>query len=661
MTKEQAMTILELDEGFTYDDLRNAYEKLSPATIEFYAKHNGKNRDILEAYKFLIENKLYSMIDDSSEFTLLSQRNKKEKLQYISTKIEEAKEYVAEIYQSLDVFLNVSDNEFTLDSQISIFNSYPDYLKTYTDKLKAKAEEFKNAHPTFKEFSDLTSFINDYDEFNNYVEKCYKEIIIAILKDHNIATWNSETVFKQIFWQNINFTSLNPANAFYRSYISVKDFYQKVMQIINENTKMFQTEFDDKISSLFEHWRDYLNKYNKSSYHVNYDEVLEKAKKDIIKECEAYYIDGKISNRHFRERFYKFLSFYAKESANKNFEIDVNTIWDNKMKAYFRESFGSFFIVGGSLIDESKKKVDEKYGFNSKVYGAKKVKEIEDYIDSLLLNVVEKGQKLFYQIKALMDKYPEFGSYVRNANYRLDRIYQKFNCELLAKLKEMVPNFDEKELDTIPLNEQLNKEEYQPITSFDGYVNNGTYLVYKGHDITWEDINDKMHKYSMNDEQARMIFEDGIIFAKNVPTEDIKNNNIYEPTIYYNYCWTITDFDFEKLKQLVPDLKASNACELLKILSIDDRNNVLRALEINIDFSCFSYNYLTNRLLIIANNAPVYIGYPNEGEIMYSNNASLLREFCPVVYKLPSRFYSLNEKCYEKKDGIDLVIRSLKI
>ena len=117
----------------------------------------------------------------------------------------------------------------------------------------------------------------------------------------------------------------------------------------------------------------------------------------------------------------------------------------------------------------------------------------------------------------------------------------------------------------------------------------------------------------------------------------------------------------QQLKELVQDSKAVNTCELLKGLLIFNTNNVLKYLERNIDFSCFSYNYLTNRLLIIVNNSPVYIGYPNEGEIMYSNNASLLKELCPVVYKLPLRSYSLNEELYEKKDGFDLIVKSLKL
>ncbi len=661
MTKEQAMAILNLEEGFTYDDLYNAFERLTPKSIEFHAKHNGRNRDLIEAYNFLKKNKLYEPLDDSADFTILSQRSKRQSIQNVMKELEEAKKNIAKIIKGLDVFIKVGEDDFVEDAQITIFNNNPVYLKTYAIDLKAKAEEFKKTHSSFREFSDFTNFINDYDAFNSYVEKCYKEIILVTLKDNNLIGWNAEQVFKAIFWQNINPASEAPEKAFYRSYLSVKDLYKKIMQTISKDGKFYRMKFHDKIDSLFLSWQKGFGKYLACCYHIDYNQVYGKAIIDLKKELESYSSYKQISDRFLAETFFKILDFYAEKSAEKNYVTEVKSIWNSKLKTYYEESFGSFYVVGGSLIEESQKAVDKKYGFNSKIRGVKKVKEIENYMDSLLLPIVKKGQRLFYQIKALMDKYPEFGSYVRNANYGLEEMYQKFNGELLAKLRELVPDFDAKGLTNLPLNEHLNKEDYQPITSFDEQLNSGTYLVYKGHDITWEDINAKMSKYLKNGEQARMIFEDGIIFAKNVPTEDIKNNNIYEPTIYCNYCWTITDFDFEKLKQLVPDSKVTNTSELLKGLSIYDRNSVLRDLERNIDFSCFSYNYLTNRLLIIVNNAPVYIGYPIEGEIMYSNNASLLKEFCPVVYKLPSKFYSLNEECYEKKDGMDLLIRSLKI
>lgn len=670
MTKEQAMTILELDEGFTYDELNNAYEKLAPKAIEFHAKHVGKNRDILEAYRLLKDNKLYNPTNDSDNFTVLSHRNQKQKLQYIARQIEDAKEYIANIYKCLDVFLKSSDGSFAMDHQISIFDSYPDYLKAYANNLRLKAEKFKNSNSNFKEFSDLTNFINDYDDFNNYVEQCYKEIILEVLKDNDIATWNAEKVFKQIFWQNINITSEDPKKAFYRSYLSVQDFYQKVIEIVNKLAKTFQYNFSTKVNDLFNNWLNHYKRYGYSG-HIDYNQVFANATKEIKKELKNYSSYKQMSNKHFEERFYGLLNFYAEESANKNYETDVNAIWNFKMKEYYEESLGSFFIVGGSLIDESKKKVDKKYGLNKKVCGSQKVQEVEDYIDSLLLNIVKKGKKLFYQIKALMDKYPEFGSYVRDKNYLLDDIYQKFNGELLDKLKEIVPNFDERELDLLPLNSKLSKKDYLQISSFDEQLNSSTYLVYKGHVLTWDEINTQMSKYTRKDEQVRMIFEDGIIFTKNVPLQEINNYKIFEPTIYNNNCWTITDIDFEKLKELFPNIRALNTSEFLKELAsygnissrLSTQNTfyILRCLENNINFSCISYNYATNKLFIIINNAPMYMGYPNEGEIMYSNNASLLREFCPIVYKLPSKSYSLNEECYEKKDGIDLVIRSLKI
>ena len=167
-----------------------------------------------------------------------------------------------------------------------------------------------------------------------------------------------------------------------------------------------------------------------------------------------------------------------------------------------------------------------------------------------------------------------------------------------------------------------------------------------------------------------MIFEDGIIFTKNVSLKEINNHTIFEPAIYNNDCWTITDFDFAKLKELFPDSKGSTTSELLRNLIIFNSesskmamyngSNILKYLESNVNFSYLTYNFTTHQLFIIVNNTSMYIGYPNEGEIMYSNNASLLREFCPVIFKLPANSYSLNEEFYEKKDGIDLVVRSLK-
>ncbi len=676
MTKELAMQILGLENEFTFEELKKAYEQAhNQYQINHYPNfiknHSAKLYDIERAYEFLKKNKCYSISLRDTTRNIFYDNDDKflEYLKGINGEIKLLMEKIIKNFpieresfiKRISIFLNSPKIVYTddEDNQITIFTTkYPRFLEPLQKEVKDKVKKLIAQIKEFQSYNDFLKYCEIVEEFNHFIKEIYKKIIEYSLKAHNLVCWDVSDIYDNVF------------SSMQNRYHQLFDVYDLIQDYINEHKLTSNNAFENKMKEVFDKW------LRTSKHSPHFKDLSEEERKkifnharNIMKELfKDYLSDSTAIQNGFEEMLIELLDNL--ENTESQIYHTLNEVIDEKMATYQGDIGFQYFSLTHPIWSQIRERIVSVYGKdfekgkNPNVTPAMK-KDIELIIEEEITRLIELYNKRFYQIKYLLDHYPNFAnsSYVEAMLQNFVNPFQPFITEgafeddLLKKLNETEPEAQLTSFDSINYIDEIISDETLQMVNPDEEIlpNRNTYLVYDGSEFSWLEIEEKFKQYSQNDTEIYAIHCDGMLFAKSGKF----NPNCIEPASY-DGGYFVSDFKREQESDIADTYKDywNNPSTTYTFRAALNKFSVLKNLEQVADFTCVAFNTKYHSLFIISHHLPVYIGFTNKGEKMYSNNLSLLRHFCPYIHKMPDESYLIDGDIMPRRKGFDLLVRN---
>lgn len=664
MTKEKAMKLLRLKDGFTYKELENAYQKFKKYYSDEYKYKAHYFLDtpiqlieIEEAYNFLKNGHFYVIPDLLFKYSKNYSNDSKDihELSFKKSKIDESIKMFNEsllkeqekFIRIISIYLNSNyENKIENIFHETLFEAtYPSFLEDLQKKVIKKVKEVilkvkeYNHLENFKEYESLV------DNFNIFIDNIHIEIIQTTLKNFNLTMWDTLKIYSAV------------SNTFMSRYIPLTEYYDLVIRIIKfRKIATEENSFLKEAKNVFFKWK------TNSTLHTDFfkylsSDTLKQIFKSACEEVRPLYENCQSSDvaidNFFDKRFEETLLSLEKKEVDKFYTI-------SKLFTYIKNKFSK--MPGYEFINDSdyakineiiKKKYGENYTYKSSestIISKDIYDGLKDIIENYLNDKVNLYTERLYKLKYLMDNYEEFAKYIKDTymSYGMDCLIRNnsFDEIILNALNEINQYIEIKDLSTIPSVDEVveNKDILQNIND-DKVPDSQTYLVYEGNKLSWEVISGALKNYAYEDEMPNGIYYDGIMFAKNSKVKD----NDKQPCNYRNGLFLGEYKDSEK--KLSQDEINSSLRNILEYYNIYEKSLDKAS------FECVAYNREHHSIFIISNNISTFIGVTLDGEKMYSNNPCLLRKFCQTVYKMPLCSYLIDGKISIRRKGFDLLIR----
>lgn len=675
MTKELAMQILGLEKEFTFKELMEAYHreknKYENHFHTYKTEYPPELNDVENAYKYLKQNQCY-VIPTTDKTTARISYDEDEPLYYLERKNEEIKQEINRFMENfalekkkfierISIYLEIPNATYSdkKQEQIDFLNpQYPCFLEALQNAVKVEVERILPLIKDCQDYNDFAKFKEIVENFKTYIKEIYKKIIEEVLKEYNLVKWDLSNIYNNLF-PSIKTRYHNLIEV----YNLVHNYVVQAGLVSNNNT------FERTCREIFNHW--IINaKHSKHFREISGQEFLSMRKqvKDKIKSLYGEYLSLDIAFQNgLQKLFIEFLDNLEREKTAMYAEF--YDVLEEKRKTYRNEP--GIGYIGDEVWRKIRERIVFQYG-KEFTKGADSYpvitpsvrKGIEQIIEEEQDEIVKLYNKRFYQIKYLLDHYPTFANSdfvneeLRTQVYPFERFIRNetYEKEFFRILNECEPNAHITNFDSIPYeDESISDEMLHTLQKEEDDIlpNQNTYLVYDGCEITWLEIEEKLKQYQRKGDTTHAIYQDGILFAKN----GTFNSDYLEPHSYASGIY-VSDF-IEEQKQAILAYPING--EVKSVTSIFeyilDRLRNLQEFDAVADYTLISFNLNSHNLFIFSHHLPVYVGFTNKNEKMYSNNPCLLRHFCNQVYQIPDESYLFNGNIEPRKKGFDLLVR----